>query len=120
MRLGFFVALVCLAAAIAVGIARPWSVDGTSASVVAAQSSLRPGGFVVVLRNGSHETVRLAQVTVDDAFVGFHSTRLVLAPHETAQLTIDYDWVKGEAYEIGVLTSTGEIVQSDVGGAGES
>ncbi len=27
-------------------------------------------------------------------------------------------WVNGEPYQIGILTSTGEIVQSDVGGAG--
>ena len=119
MRLRFFLVLVCLAAAIAVGVARPWNADGASASAVEAQSSLRPGGFVVVVRNGSHQPVRLAQVTVDDAFVGFHATRLVLVPHETARLTIDYAWVKGEPYQIGILTSTGDIVQSDVGGAEE-
>ena len=119
MRLRFFLALVCLAAAIAVGVARPWNADGASASAVEAQSSLRPGGFVVVVRNGSHQPVRLAQVTVDDAFVSFRDRHLVLAPHERTRLSIDYDSVKGQPYEIDVLTSTGAILSSEVGDTAE-
>ena len=45
------VALVCIAAAIAVGIAKPWS--GGAASGLTASSSLRLGGFLVVVHNDS-------------------------------------------------------------------
>ena len=107
------VALLCTAAAVAVGIARPWS--GDSASGVSASSSLRPGGFLVVVHNDSNDVIRIAQVMVDDAFVDFRGRRLALTPHRRAQLEIDYAWVKGEPYEIGVLTSTGDIIESKVG-----
>jgi hypothetical protein len=115
MRLRFLVALVCVAAAAAIAFARPWDHAARGGAVVA-QSSLRAGGFAVVVRNDSREKLRIAQVTVNDAFVSFRAARLVLAPHERTRLTIDYSWVKGEPYEIGILTSTGAIVQSDVGG----
>lgn len=112
------VALLCTAAAVALGIARPWS--GAAASGVSASSSLRPGGFLVVVHNDSNGVVRIAQVMVDDAFVDFCGERLALAPHRRARLEIDYAWVRGEPYEIGVLTSTGDIIDSEVGGAKNS
>ena len=112
------VALVCMATAIALGIARPWS--SGAANGLTASSSLRPGGFLVVVHNDSGDVVRIAQVTVDDAFVGFSAKRLALAPRGRTQLEIDYSWIRGEPYEIGVLTSTGAIVQTQVGGAQDS
>ena len=74
----------------------------------------------VVVHNDSEDVVRIAQVTVDDAFVGFSAKRLALAPRGRTQLEIDYSWIRGEPYEIGVLTSTGAIVQTQVGGAQDS
>jgi hypothetical protein len=114
MRLRILVAVAIVAAAVAVGVARPWAERGHSGAVVA-QSSLRPGGFAVVVRNDSDDTLRIAQVSVADAFVSFRGRHLVLAPHERTRLSIDYDWVKGQPYEIDVLTSTGAILSSEVG-----
>jgi len=72
------------------------------------------------VHNDSGDVVRIAQVMVNDAFVGFSAKRLALAPRGRAQFEIDYSWIKGEPYEIGVLTSTGAIVQTEVGGAQDS
>ena len=119
MRLRFVIALICVAGLGIAALARPWQ-HGSAAKVVAAQSSLRPGGFAVVVRNDSAESVSLEQVKVNDAFVAFRGRRLVLQPHRRARLLIDYAWVRGEPYEIGVLTSTGAIVQSEIGGAADS
>jgi hypothetical protein len=114
MRLRFVIALVCVAALGIAALARPCQ-HRSAAAAVAAESSLRPGGFAVVVRNDSSDAVHIAQVMVNDAFVAFHARRLVLKPHQRARLLIDYAWVKGEPYEIGVLTSTGAIVQSEIG-----
>jgi ZIP family zinc transporter len=119
MRLGFVIAVVCVAGLGIAALARPWQ-HGSAAAPVVAQSSLRPGGFVIVVRNDSADTVRIAQVTVNDAFVAFHGGRLALKPHGRTRLLIDYAWVKGEPYEIGILTSRGDILQSDIGGAADS
>jgi zinc transporter, ZIP family len=117
IRLRFVVALVFVAAVGTAALARPWKHGSRAADVVVAQSSLRPGGFAIVVRNESAATLRIAQVTVNDAFVPFRAARLVLTPHAQTRLTVAYGWLKGEPYEIGILTSTGAIVQSDVGGA---
>ena len=115
MRLRFAIALVCALAAAGVAWLRPWE-HAPHAGAVVAQSSLRPGGFMIVVRNDSGETLHIAQITVNDAFVGFHAGRLLLPPHRQTRVTVDYDWIAGEPYEIGILTSDGAILQSDVGG----
>ena len=119
MRLRFVIALIVVAALGVAALARPWENRSRGAAVVA-QSSLRPGGFAIVVRNDSGDTLRIAQVTINDAFVPFHAPRLVLRPHGQTRVIVDYEWVKGEPYEIGILTSTGAILQSDVGGAGDA
>ena len=116
MRLRFVIALVAVTAVgTAAVVVRPWHQQERGGAVVA-QSSLRPGGFAILVRNDSGDTLRIAQVTINDAFVPFHAPRLVLRPHGQTRVIVDYEWVKGEPYEIGLLTSTGAIVQSDVGG----
>jgi zinc transporter, ZIP family len=115
MRVLAVAAVLCLAGAVAVGVARPWS--GHHASGVSVETLFRRGGFAVVVTNESADTVRIAQVTVNDAFVGFTGHLLTIPPHQRTRLLIDYAWVKGEPYEIGVLTSGGGIIQSEVGGA---
>ena len=119
MRLRLVIALVCVAGLGVAALSRPWQ-RGSAAAAVAAESSFRPGGFTVVARNDSADTVRIAQVMVNDAFIAFRGGRLALQPHERARLLVDYAWVRGEPYEIGVLTSTGAIVQSEIGGAEDS
>jgi hypothetical protein len=119
MRLRFAVAVACAAALGVAALAHPWRHVAHGTAVVA-QSSLRPGGFEIVVRNDSDAAVRLAQVTVNDEFVSFHGGPLVLPAHARTRLIVDYSWVKGEPYEIGVLTSTGDIIDSEVGGAESS
>ena len=112
----FLIALVAVAALGIAAVARPWDRGSHAGAAVVAQSSLRPGGFAIVVRNDSRDTLRIAQVAVNDAFVPFRGRRVVLTPHQRTRLLVDYAWVKGEPYEIEILTSTGAIVQSDVGG----
>ena len=116
MRLRFLVLLLCAAAlGVAAVVVRPWQ-RASGGSAVVAQSSLRPGGFDILVRNDSARALSIAQVTVNDEFVPFHGGPVVLFPHAQTKLLVDYGWVKGEPYEIGVLTSTGDIIDSEVGG----
>ena len=119
MRMRLVVAVSVAAALGGLALARPWG-HRSDGAVVVARSSLRPGGFAIVVRNDSPETLRIAQVTVNDAFVPFRGVRLVLPPHGRTRLNVDYAWIRGEPYEIGILTSDGTIVQSDVGGGQEA
>jgi hypothetical protein len=113
MRSRLVIALLLVVGLGIAALARPWQHESAAEAVVA-RSSLRPGGFAVVVRNETADTVRIAQVMVNDAFVGFRGGRVALGPHERTRLLIDYAWVRGEPYEIGILTSAGALVQSEV------
>jgi hypothetical protein len=66
------------------------------------------------LRNGSSEPVRVAQVIVDDAFADFETPLATLPPGESTQVTIAYPWIAGESYEIGLMLSSGAIVEYEL------
>ena len=66
-------------------------------------------GHAIALRvsNGTERTERLAQVAIDRGFVPFAGAGRALAPHATEQLEIPYPWVRGESYDVEVLTGSG-------------
>ena len=77
---------------------------------------LRPGEFVLHVRNAVNQEVGVAQVMVDDAFWAFEmdpEDRL-LDGRGTGTITIPYPWVEGEPHAIGVVTSTGLVWTHDV------
>jgi ZIP family zinc transporter len=78
------------------------------------QSELRPGSITLVLRNGSDEVARVAQVIVNDAFVDFHASARMIPPGDVEALVVPYDWIKGESYEIRLMTSTGSTVDYEI------
>ena len=55
---------------------------------------------------------------VDDAFVDFQVSHPTVGPGRRTEVTIHYPWVAGEAYEIGLLTATGAIVDYELEDAG--
>jgi ZIP family zinc transporter len=82
------------------------------------RSSLHPGMIMLLARNDGAEPVRIAQVMVNDAFVDFRAARLTVAPRRQTEVAVDYPWVAGESYEIGLLTGTGAIVEHELEDAG--
>jgi ZIP family zinc transporter len=86
--------------------------------LVVERSMLHPGMIMLFARNNGAEAVRIAQVLVNDAFVGFRAGRLTVPPGGATRVTVQYAWVAGEAYEIGLLTSTGAIVTYELEDAG--
>jgi zinc transporter ZupT len=70
--------------------------------------TLAPNLIRVKLVNGGPDPTTVAQVMVDEAFWSFTvRPGPTLAPLARAVVEIPYPWVRGEAHEVKVLTSTG-------------
>jgi zinc transporter, ZIP family len=87
---------------------------GGTGDLAVTQTSLRPGEFTLVLRNGSGEVVRVAQVIVNDAFVDFFASARTIPPGDIEAFVVPYHWIQGENYEIRLMTSTGSTVDSEI------
>ncbi|MGH3106845.1 MAG: ZIP family metal transporter [Rubrobacteraceae bacterium] len=71
--------------------------------------------FVLTVRNGGTQPVKLSQVVVNDAIWNFEAEPDRTIPRlGSATVTIPYSWVEGEAYEIVLITSTGTTFDAEV------
>src|SRR5215203_5229592 len=71
--------------------------------------------FVVYVRNGGPDPVTIQQVSVNEALWDFDVDPDATIPHlGSAKITIPYSWVEGEAYEIGMISSTGVTFDAEV------
>src|SRR5918993_1855353 len=71
--------------------------------------------FVLSVRNGGPQPVKLSQVVVNDAIWDFEAEPDRTIPRlGSATVTIPYSWVEGEAYEIVLITSTGTTFDAEV------
>jgi ZIP family zinc transporter len=80
---------------------------------------LRPGEIQLELRNDGPDPVTISQVSVNDAFVPFTGGGEI-GRLDARELTIEYPWVEGDAYEIFLLTSTGGTVETAIDVAAET
>ena len=72
---------------------------------------LRPGQIDLSVRNDGPDPVEVTQVAINDAYVDFSANSREVGRLGAEKLTIPYDWVEGEAYEIFMLTSTGGTIE---------
>ncbi len=71
--------------------------------------------FVLSVQNGGPEPVTLSQVVVNDALWDFRAEPDNTIPRlGSAEVTIPYTWVEGEAYEMKLITSTGTTFDAEV------
>jgi ZIP family zinc transporter len=71
--------------------------------------------FVLSVRNGGTQPVKLSQVVVNDAIWDFEAEPDNTIPRlGSATVTVPYSWVEGEAYEIVLITSTGTTFNAEV------
>lgn len=81
--------------------------------LVVQRAELRPQGIVATVINDGPDSVRIAQVQVDDAYWEFAiDPRPELAHLERASISIPYPWVQGEAHHLRLVTSTGGDLRS--------
>ena len=75
---------------------------------------LEPGSIQLTIRNAGRDAVTLAQVFVNDAFADFRVDEPEVGRLGTQKVTVTYPWIEGEAYEVGLLTSTGAVVAHEI------
>ncbi|MEV8084609.1 tyrosine-type recombinase/integrase [Pseudarthrobacter oxydans] len=75
---------------------------------------LTPGQIAITVRNEGPDRVSIAQVNVSDYYALFTQTRETMAPLESTTLTISYNWVEGDPYEVALVTSLGGKIPADI------
>ena len=75
---------------------------------------LEPGTIQLTVRNGGRDDVTLAQVFVNDGFADFRVDEPEVGRLGTQKVTVTYPWIEGEAYEVGLLTSSGGVVAHEI------
>jgi len=75
---------------------------------------LEPGRIELTVRNEGPDAVRLAQVFVNEAFADFTVDDADVGRLGTQKVAITYPWIEGEAYEVGLVSSTGGVVAHEI------
>jgi zinc transporter, ZIP family len=73
-----------------------------------------PGSVEVHVRNDGPNRVSIAQVLVNNAYRDFSITDASLGRLETATVRIPYPWDEGLPLTVGLVTSTGLVLEHDV------
>ncbi|MBK5233341.1 MAG: ZIP family metal transporter [Thermoleophilia bacterium] len=81
---------------------------------------LDPGKIHLTLRNAGPDAVTVAQATVNDTYVNLSGGEAPLGRLGNETLTLDYPWIEGNPYEIGLLTSTGVVIPHTIDAAVET
>jgi zinc transporter, ZIP family len=81
---------------------------------------LEPGSIKLTVRNDGPDRVTLAQAFVNDAYVDFDVADVAVDRLRAETVRIAYPWIEGEAYEVGLLTSTGATFTHEIAAAVET
>jgi zinc transporter, ZIP family len=103
------VLLVLVSAALLAGCG-----GGGDGELAVTQATLEPGAITLVAHNGSEAAERVAQVIVNDAFVDFDASARTIPPGDVEAFVVPYHWIKGENYEIRLMTSSGRTVDYEI------
>jgi zinc transporter ZupT len=88
--------------------------------VAVERTELHPGEIELTLQNDGPDAVRIEQAIVNDGFVAFEQDDDELGRLDRSQVTIQYPWIEGEAYEVVLLTATGGTVDKSIEVAAET
>jgi zinc transporter, ZIP family len=117
-------ALIAAAVGIFAALGGPGLADRTGPPVeelAVERTVLRPGEIQLTVRNDGPDPVTVAQVFVNDGFADFRTDGSdTIGRLDSRKVTIPYPWVEGEAYEIGLLTSTGATINHEIDAAAET
>jgi ZIP family zinc transporter len=78
---------------------------------------LTPGQIILTVRNQGPDPVAIAQVNVSDYYAAFTQTRDTMAPMEASTITVSYNWVDGDPYELALVTSAGGKITAAIAAA---
>ena len=78
---------------------------------------LNPGQIELHVRNDGADPVEIKQAIVNDAFTSFTQTKEEIGRLGGAEVTVQYPWIEGQAYEVLLLTATGATVDHAIDAA---
>nr|WP_238357173.1 ZIP family metal transporter [Kribbella italica] len=81
---------------------------------------LSPSTIELTVRNTGADPVRIGQIFVNDAYVAFTGATEPLPRLSSQTLRIDYPWQEGQPYLVSMLTSTGAVIEHEIGAAVET
>jgi ZIP family zinc transporter len=109
-----FAVLALAVAGVTIAVAAPWRRHSGAGEVKVTHVALSPGRIALVVVNGSEEQARVAQVILNDAFVDFRASRRALAPGDGETIVVSYPWIRGESYDIELMTGTGRTIGYEI------
>jgi zinc transporter ZupT len=71
---------------------------------------LEPGEIELHLRNDGADPVRIEQAIVNDGFASFSQSDEEVGRLAATEVSVQYPWIEGQAYEVILLTSTGGTI----------
>jgi len=78
------------------------------------RTALSPSTIELTLRNTGPDAVQVAQIFVNDVYVGFTGATEPLGRLATETVRLDYPWQEGHPLLISILTSTGAVIEHDI------
>jgi zinc transporter, ZIP family len=87
---------------------------GGERELAVTQAALQPGAITLVLRNDSEDEARVAQVILNDAFVDFRASARTIPPGDVEAFVVLYPWIRGESYDIRLMTTSGRTVDYEI------
>jgi zinc transporter, ZIP family len=75
---------------------------------------LEPGSIELTVRNDGPDPVTIAQTLVNDAYSQHDIQDRTLGRLKKATITIDYPWEEGLPLNIGLVTSTGLVIEHEI------
>jgi zinc transporter, ZIP family len=78
------------------------------------QATLQPGAITLVVRNDSEDAAQVAQVILNDAFVDFRASARTIPPGDIEAFVVLYPWIRGESYDIRLMTTSGRTVDYEI------
>jgi zinc transporter, ZIP family len=76
-----------------------------------------PGTIEVTIRNTGPDPVQVAQVFVNDTYVDAQGATGPIGRLRTDTLRLHYPWQPGQPYLVSLVTSTGAVVEHEIGAA---
>jgi hypothetical protein len=115
--------VVAIAAAVVVALVALGSFGGSTLperngppveELAVERTVLSPGAIELTLRNTGPDPVQVAQVFVNDTYVGFAGGADPVDRLGSTTVTLDYPWHEGQPYLVSMLTSTGAVVEHEI------
>ncbi|MEV0032603.1 ZIP family metal transporter [Nocardia sp. NPDC050793] len=112
--------LALAALAVVGGRSLPERIGPPVEEIAVEQVRMSPGRIDLTVRNAGPDPVQVAQVFVNDAFVDVRGGEDPIGPRRSTVLTLDYPWQEGQPYLVSMLTSTGLVIEHEIGAAVET